>query len=88
VLNELYDKVGYGPFEEVELSDGGLDEKVIIRERDALPSAKGVKACFRVGFELQFVIIIYFKSFDSGVRISDIICSKILFGIISDKPVN
>jgi hypothetical protein len=85
-LNKMNDLVFNGPFEKVQLPDGGFDTETLIPEWhfDAIPPTKGVKPAFGIGLEMEFVIVV-----DTEILTS--ICfvkGKILFGIVGGKPIH
>ena len=52
-FNVIDDLVLNGPFEEIQLSNGGFHAiVVIVRDGNAFPTTKGVKSAFGVGFQL------------------------------------
>jgi len=63
LLNELDDSVFDGPFEKIQLSDGGLHIVfVVIGNGNAVPAAKGVEPLLGIRLELQFVVVVHLES--------------------------
>jgi len=80
----MNDFVLNGPFEEVELSDGGFDVKIVfVRERYALPSTERVESGFRIRLEFEFIIVVNLEA--SVVMV--VVSSEVFFGVVGNEPV-
>ncbi len=93
--NVFQDAMFDGPFEEIQLSEGGFHAQTIaIRDGDAFPSAKGIKSSFGVGFQLQLVAIVDFEFgvldnvFENARLGGNHITGVLLFGEIGDEPIH
>lgn len=83
------------PFEEIQLSDGGFHVLVFAtRNRNTVPATERVEPLFRVGFQLQLVLVVHFE-FNGFGDISHDTCfglygipRVVFFRVIGDEPIH
>jgi len=89
-LNVIHDTVLDGPFEEIQLSNGGFHVFfIVIWNLDAVPTTKRVETFLAIRLEFQFVIVIHLESRGArGAGHFQVIHRVVFFGVIGDKPIH
>ena len=90
-FNVIDDPVLNSPFEKVELANGGLHNfLVVVGDRNALPSTKGVEPTLRISLEFELVVVVYFESltFFGISLVRKFVYGIVFLGIIGHEPID